>query len=53
MMYSEKVRVMHTGQRRPEEGVRSIAAEVTGNYELPILDSGNQTWVLCRNIMYS
>jgi hypothetical protein len=44
---------MHPGQRRAEEGVRTIGAEVTGNYELPILDSGNQTWVFCKNIMYS
>lgn len=36
--------------RRPEEGVRSIGAEVTGSSEFPDIGARNRTWVLSKEV---
>ena len=39
---------MQEGAQRPEEGIRSPGAGVTGSSELPYEGAGNQTQVLCH-----
>ena len=38
---------------RPEEGIRSLGAGGPGQCDLPVMDAGNQSLILCKNSKHS